>query len=58
MHAPAGTASRAAWTARVQAAARGVGASTRYWSYSTDNFGAWDQATGSWRAPLPEAPPP
>ena len=54
-HAPADMASRAAWTARVQAAARGVGASTHYWNYSTDNFGAWDQATGSWRTPLLEA---
>ena len=55
VHAPADTASRAAWTARVQAAARGVGASTHYWNYSSDNFGARDQVTGSWRAPLLEA---
>ena len=55
VHAPVDTVSRAAWTARVQATARGVGASTRYWNYSTDRFGARDQGTGSWRAPLLEA---
>ena len=52
VHDPAPTGSRAAWTRRVQAEARRVGASTHYWSYSSSNFGAWEPSTGSWRRPL------
>ena len=52
VHAPADERSRAAWTRRVQAEARRVGASTHYWNYSSDNFGAWDPSTGRWNRPL------
>ena len=47
-------ASRAAWTRRVQAAARTVGASSFFWDYAGE-FGARDPVEGRWREPLLDA---
>lgn len=47
-------ASRAAWTRRVQGAARAAGVSTHYWEYA-GGFGAWNPDTGTWRTPLLDA---
>ena len=49
--ATADMASRAAWTRRVQDAARAEAASTMYWGFAS-TFNAWDPATRTWHAPL------
>ena len=44
-------AARAAWTALVRAEAERLGMDWAYWDFATE-FGAFDVASGSWRAPL------
>ena len=44
-------AARAAWTALVRAGAERLGMDWAYWDFATE-FGAFDVASGSWRAPL------